>query len=122
MKKKIKKNEAFFDGLMESLDQAKSIAAGERVKGALIHDYVINPAPKYTAAKIRKIRSAIGFTQEMFARFCEVSLSAVRNWEQGVNSPPGPVLRILQALEEDPEAFLKTFAEIEVLSPAVVNE
>jgi putative transcriptional regulator len=36
---------------------------------------------------IKAIRLKLGFTQEVFARKLNVSLSTVSKWEQGVTSP-----------------------------------
>ena len=76
---------------------------------------------KMPAGKIRKIRKAVGLTQEEFARFLWVTYSTLNRWEAGRAVPSGLPLRILcllerklssrpfQAVLQDPRASDPTF-------------
>jgi DNA-binding transcriptional regulator YiaG len=111
----VKKNSHLFDGLMESLDQAREIAAGKHVAGARIQEYSINPARDFKPQDIKRIRKQLRFTQEMLGQFLEVSLGTVRSWEQGQSSPLGPSRRLLEGLDKCAGDLLGVYAKIEVL-------
>src|SRR6202142_2890795 len=55
---------------------------------------------KIPAQQIRRIRKAIGFSQEEFARFLWVTYSTLNRWEAGRAAPFGLSLRILGLLEQ----------------------
>jgi transcriptional regulator with XRE-family HTH domain len=52
-----------------------------------------------TPARVRKIRRALGFTQEEFARVLWVTYTTLNRWEAGRAAPTGMHLRILKLLE-----------------------
>jgi DNA-binding XRE family transcriptional regulator len=52
-----------------------------------------------TPARIRKIRKALGFSQEDFAHILWVTWTTVNRWETGAAKPYGLHLRVLQLLE-----------------------
>jgi DNA-binding XRE family transcriptional regulator len=53
-----------------------------------------------TPARVRKIRKALGFSQEDFAHILWVTWTTVNRWETGAAAPYGLHLRILQLLEQ----------------------
>ena len=55
---------------------------------------------KMPAQQIRKIRKAVGLSQEEFARFLWVTYSTLNRWEAGRAVPFGLPLRILALLEQ----------------------
>src|ERR1700684_1079950 len=55
---------------------------------------------KMSASEIRKIRKALGFSQEEFARFLWITYSTLNRWEAGRASPFGMHLQILVLLKE----------------------
>jgi predicted transcriptional regulator len=55
--------------------------------------------PKMTPKRIRKIRKAIGLSQEDFAHILWVTWSTISRWEVGNAAPTGINLRILILLE-----------------------
>lgn len=58
------------------------------------------PKPrKYTAQDIVRIRVSVGLSQPVFARLMGVGKSSVTQWEQGVKTPSGPVLRLLETFD-----------------------
>jgi transcriptional regulator with XRE-family HTH domain len=56
-----------------------------------------------TPARVRRIRRALGFTQEEFARTLWVTYTTLNRWEAGRAAPTGMHLRILRLLEENVE-------------------
>jgi putative transcriptional regulator len=56
--------------------------------------------PKMTPTRVRKIRKAMGISQEEFARFLWVTYSTLNRWEVGRAAPFGMHLRILELLEK----------------------
>jgi len=53
-----------------------------------------------TPARVKKIRKALGFSQEDFARTLWVTYTTVNRWEAGRAAPFGMHLRILLLLEQ----------------------
>lgn len=54
---------------------------------------------KWTAARIRDLRRAIGEDQRTFAVRFRVSVETVRSWEQDKGNPSGPATVLLDQLE-----------------------
>jgi transcriptional regulator with XRE-family HTH domain len=54
-----------------------------------------------TPSRVRKIRKALGFTQEDFARTLWVTYTTLNRWEAGHSAPTGMHLRILRLLERN---------------------
>src|SRR5580698_919413 len=60
------------------------------------HQVALNLVPTRYSAKIVKLtRKKLDCSQAIFAQFLGVSISAVRNWEQGVNSPEHAACRLM---------------------------
>jgi transcriptional regulator with XRE-family HTH domain len=55
--------------------------------------------PRISATEVRRIRKAIGFSQEEFARFLWVTYSTLNRWEAGRAAPFGMHLRVLILLQ-----------------------
>ena len=104
-----------FDGLMESLGEAREIAAGRHVIGVSVKEYSINPARDFRPQDIKRIRKRLCFTQEMLGQFLEVSLGTVRSWEQGLSSPLGPSRRLLEGLDKCSDGLLAVYEKIKVV-------
>jgi putative transcriptional regulator len=102
-------DENFGDLLIQSARDALAHARGDTAKGrvrvrARITDPP-TPPPTYDADAIRSLRMRLGLSQRAFAGALNVSDKTVKAWEQGVNTPSGPALRLLQIVESRPEAF-----------------
>jgi transcriptional regulator with XRE-family HTH domain len=54
-----------------------------------------------TPARVKKIRKALGFSQEDFARTLWVTYTTINRWEAGHAAPTGMHLRILYLLERN---------------------
>ena len=55
-----------------------------------------------TPEKIKEIRHITTLSQDVFAKMLNVSLSSVRQWEQGTRVPSGSTMVLLELLEKSP--------------------
>lgn len=53
-----------------------------------------------TGEEIRKLREALGVSQETFARFLRVSFSTLNRWENSKGNPDPETLKQLKGLQE----------------------
>ena len=77
-----------FARLLASAEQMDEIVRGKRLPS---RQFSLGPAD------VRDIRIATGLSQEKFANLVEVSVSTLRNWEQGQREPSGPAKVLLGA-------------------------
>lgn len=89
---------AFFDDLLESVQQMDEIVKGERAPSREFH---------VDAMQVKEIRKATGLTQANFARRLNIEVATLRNWEQGRREPTGPAKALLMALKNDPKHVLQ---------------
>jgi predicted RNase H-like HicB family nuclease len=61
----------------------------------------------FDAGRVAALRKRLNLTQHEFAQLLNVSVSAVRGWEQGLRSPDGASQRLLGIAERDPEVLLR---------------
>jgi DNA-binding transcriptional regulator YiaG len=61
----------------------------------------------FDAARVAALRKRLNLTQHEFAQLLNVSVSAVRGWEQGLRSPDGASQRLLGIAEREPEVLLR---------------
>ena len=59
----------------------------------------------FKAAEIKAIRDKLRVSQAVFADFLGVSVSTVRDWEQGASVVQGPACRIMEEMLRDIEAW-----------------
>ena len=59
---------------------------------------------------IKAIRVGLEKSQAEFARMIGVSVSTLRNWEQGRREPTGPARALIRAIERDPKNVLRALA------------
>lgn len=79
----------------------------EEEVGAMLEDgRAMATAPVDVAA----IRAKSGLSQERFAAVFGISLSTLRNWEQGRRAPEGPARVLLQVIDHEPEAVRRALA------------
>ena len=55
-----------------------------------------------SAEEIRHIRKTLNVSQSVFAKLLNVSLSSVRQWEQGLRKPSGSTMILLELLQKEP--------------------
>ena len=103
--------ENFGDLLIQSAQEALAYVRGDRSKGRVRvrtnpAALTMPPPPSpYTPERIHAIRVRLGLKQGQFADVLNVSDKTVKAWEQGINPPSGPALRLLQIAELHPEVF-----------------
>jgi putative transcriptional regulator len=105
--------ENFGELLIQGLEEAVAIEEGEiqpvrvRRRKVTTRQVSVAPPPKYTAARITRVRSKLGASQAVFAGMLNVSPSTVRAWERGAREPEGPTLRLLEVAEKHPEVLIE---------------
>lgn len=55
-----------------------------------------------SAEEIQNIRKTLRLSQSVFAKLLNVSLSSVRQWEQGIRTPSGSTMVLLELLQREP--------------------
>ena len=65
------------------------------------------PPADFDAARVAALRKRLNLTQHEFAHMLNVSVSAVRGWEQGLRSPDGASQRLLGIAEREPEVLMR---------------
>ena len=60
------------------------------------------PLVKLSADEIKNIRKNLNVSQSVFAKLLNVSLSSVRQWEQGTRKPGGSTMILLELLQREP--------------------
>ena len=86
--------DADFDGIMRGLQEARDHLQGKSVPGVVVHI----PAD----LDVARIRKRTGLSQPNFADRIGVSVSTLRNWEQGRRVPEGPARVLLGMLDRNP--------------------
>ena len=94
--------DADFQGIMQGLDEARSIAKGQAVPGARV--YSIRPVD------VAAVRAKTKLSQVAFAQKIGVSPGTLRNWEQNRRSPEGPARVLLAMIERNPRIVEETLA------------
>ena len=89
------KDEDFIE-LVTSIQEAGDIKRGTRKPSRV---FEIRPVD------IKAVRRKLRRTQSEFALMIGVSVSTLRNWEQGRRSPDGPARALLKVATENPEAI-----------------
>ena len=56
-----------------------------------------------SAEEIQNIRKILRLSQSVFAKLLNVSLSSVRQWEQGIRTPSGSTMVLLELLQREPK-------------------
>jgi putative transcriptional regulator len=92
-----------FDKIKAGLDSAKAYLDGTADK----RKYRVHVPEKID---VRKIRTRLGLSQEVFAETYGFALSAVRDWEQGRRRPERSARILLKIVEKEPEAVTRALA------------
>lgn len=56
----------------------------------------------YDSKHVKETRILLNVSQPIFAQFLGVSVSAIRDWEQGLKTPNGPVCRLMDEIRNNP--------------------
>ncbi len=97
MRKKLKK--ALKDTVQDLINSGVQTSfTGKELKtlGITFNEILITPD------KIKKIRKESNYSQSVFARLLNVSISSVRQWEQGSRMPSGSAKVLLELMEKEP--------------------
>ncbi len=79
----------------------------------------LNLRPKpYDDKGVKKTRQRLNASQAIFAQFLGVSVSAVRDWEQGLKPPSGPACRLMDEINGNPEYFQKRLKDLASVAEA----
>jgi putative transcriptional regulator len=84
-----------FDLLMTSVKQGSAILRGDAKPSRVF---------EYQPADVKRIRSSLHQSQVEFAQMIGVSVSTLRNWEQGRRVPEGPARALLMVAARNPKA------------------
>jgi len=90
--------EKLFNDLLESVKQMNEIRAGKR-KPAKITRFEKN--------EITEVRRKLKMTQTQFATAFGISVSTLRNWEQGHRNPTGAAITLIKVAKRHPKAVLE---------------
>ena len=98
MKNKMK--EALSDVLQGTIDAGLKTSFTERD----LKEYgIVIKKIDFGPAKIKKVRKETRLSQAVFAKVLNVSLSSVRQWEQGTRKPTGSTKVLLNLLSKKPD-------------------
>ena len=87
-----------FEELLESVKQGGAILRGEMKPRRVF---------KFDQPDVRSIRDHYGLSQNKFADMLGISVSTLRNWEQGRRKPEGAARILLLVAAKHPEAVLE---------------
>ena len=91
--------EELFNELLESINEGAEILKGKRKASRII---------TIDQPDVKSIRKKYELSQEKFAALLGISVSTLRNWEQGRRKPEGPARVLLHVAAVHPEAILDT--------------
>jgi len=86
-----------FEELLKSVKQGGAIIRGEMKPGRVF---------EFDQPNVPLIRKKYGLSQEKFAKLLGISVSTLRNWEQGRRKPEGAARVLLRVAATHPEAIL----------------
>lgn len=66
----------------------------------------------FAADEVKQVRNALRVSQAVFANFLGISVATLRDWEQGVNKPTGPMCRLLEEILRDVPAWVNRIREL----------
>ena len=89
--------EELFEELMESIKQGGAILRGEMKPSRVF---------EFDQPDVRSIRSHYRLSQAKFAGMLGISVSTLRNWEQGRRKPEGAARVLLRVAAQYPDAIL----------------
>ncbi|MHB1313833.1 MAG: helix-turn-helix domain-containing protein [Gemmatimonadaceae bacterium] len=92
-----------FDQLLESVKEAKAIAAGRRKASRAFRaeDLLTDEYPD-----VSTLRAHFKLSQAKFAALLGISIDTLQNWEQRRRRPEGPAKVLLRIAATHPEALL----------------
>jgi DNA-binding transcriptional regulator YiaG len=103
--RKTKAVNPYFEGIRGGLLEA--VDSLEKGKPLTCREVTLpEPPPEMNAREIIHLRkNELHLSQHVFAVLLNVSLKTVQAWEQALNSPGGPSLRLLWLAKQRPDLF-----------------
>ncbi|MGB7327700.1 MAG: helix-turn-helix domain-containing protein [Rubripirellula sp.] len=93
---------------LETVDSVDDLSTFLTVRKVKLN---LSPAA-FTGEQVKAVRESLQVSQAVFAEFLGVSVGAVRDWEQGINEPIGPVRRIMEEITNDLEGWSRRIREL----------
>ena len=94
-------SKAVFEDIMAGLDEVADIIAGTADTSAhRVH----------TPVDVKAIRKRLGLSQERFAQEFQLSVGAVRDWEQGRKQPEAGTRNYLKVIARAPDTVRQALA------------
>jgi len=87
-----------FNNLVKSVKQAGQIKKGQLKPSRTF---------EFRPLDIKEIRNKLNKSQNEFALMIGVSVSTLRNWEQGRRKPEGPARALLKVASQNPDTVSK---------------
>lgn len=109
-------SQTFAERLLRSAEEAAAIKRGDRAparrsrRKITAREATVAEPPVYDAARISRIRKSLSVSQPVFAAMLGIRAVTLQKYEQGENRPAGPVRRLLEIVETQPE-ILTTLLE-----------
>src|SRR5437868_3807742 len=85
-------------GFVEAIESGEAISKRFTIRAIRQN---LKPQP-YNAELVKETRGKLSASQAVFAQFIGVSLSTVRDWEQGLKSPKPIACRLMDEIRRDP--------------------
>jgi|SRR6185369_5509903 putative transcriptional regulator len=95
-----------FEDLMQSLNEAAEHAEGKRKN--LRTTRFPQPPKTFSKNDIVRLRRKLNWSQMYLARGLNVSVKTVQAWEQGLRTPEGATLKLLEIAEKHPEVLVNS--------------
>jgi putative transcriptional regulator len=89
---------ALFEELLESVNEGGEILQARRPASRA---FEVQPS------ELRELRERFGLTQARFSALMGISVSTLRNWEQGRRRPEGSARVLLRVVAERPDAVME---------------
>jgi DNA-binding transcriptional regulator YiaG len=104
--KEVKEETTFGDEVIESLnDFFKAVDRGDPITVRTVR---LDLRPReYQAEDVRLTRLKLKVSQGVFAKLLAVKVKTVQSWEQGERPPKGPVCRLLDDMNQDPQRWME---------------
>ena len=94
-----------FTRFADALEQTADPVQRFTIRGTRIAE-----PPPHDPKLIRSTRDLLRASQPVFAGLLGVSVASLRDWEQGVNEPPGSARRLMTAIRTQPEFWAEQLA------------
>ena len=93
------------DSLKETVQGLMDIGVSTKFTKDELNELGVNSHVDITPNKIKNIRKSIDVSQAMFAQLLNVSLSSVKRWESGKQTPTGSTQVLLELLSQSPQVL-----------------